>query len=99
MLVYSVISLFNVQSVSNIFVPGSGGYVACPRSAAGSRVGWHKDVWNALYMNEYVVELSAETVAEDGKCLCLRFRQFVFVCVFEIIQNNVRLFINTGRRS
>jgi hypothetical protein len=65
-----------IQRVSNIFVPGSVGYVACPRSAAGSqpvlplwrgvgdndsldwrqppsalivcRVGWHKDVWNAL---------------------------------------------------
>jgi hypothetical protein len=27
----------NIQSVSNIFVPGSGGYVACPRLAAGSQ--------------------------------------------------------------
>jgi hypothetical protein len=33
----SPVMMAHVQSVSNIFLTGSGGYVACPRSAAGSQ--------------------------------------------------------------
>jgi hypothetical protein len=34
---FIVFLIYIIQSVSNSFVPGSGGYVACPRSAAGSQ--------------------------------------------------------------
>lgn len=48
-----------------------------------------------MYANEYVGELSVEIVAEDGKCLFRRFRQYF---MFEIIQINMRLLSNRGGR-
>jgi hypothetical protein len=51
-----------IQSVSNIFVPGRGGYVACPRSAAGSQTVYGTKMFETLCINSDAIFVRVITV-------------------------------------